>query len=219
VTAIGIMGGTFDPIHFGHLRAAEEVLQGFGLDRVVFVPSGRPPHKRVSEVTIPEHRFVMTELATADHPRFEVSRIELDRDGPSYTLDSLIQIRRQIGDKTKLYFITGLDAILDVPTWHNYMELFDLADFIAVTRPGYSTDALNQLKTSLGEKCFQRIHPFTVTLLAIASRDIRRYVAKGQSIRYLVPDPVWRYILENKLYTNSDIGEGNASFSPQCCGR
>lgn len=223
MTAIGIMGGTFDPIHFGHLRAAEEVLQGFGLERVIFVPSGRPPHKEVSEVTLPEHRYLMTELATADHPQFEVSRVEIDRDGPSYTLDSLIELRRELSPETALYFITGLDAILEITTWRNYRDLFELADFIAVTRPGYSVDALTQLKTSLGEEHFSRIHPFPVTLLAIASREIRRRVREGKSIRYLVPDAVWRYIEKERLYradvAEHVIGGGNAGFRPHTCAK
>lgn len=166
MTAIGIMGGTFDPVHFGHLRAAEEVLQGFGLERVIFVPSGRPPHKPVEEVTPPEHRYLMTLLATADNPQFEVSRMEMDRVGPSYTLDSLKELRREYSPETAFYFITGLDAILEIVTWNGYRELFGLADFIAVTRPGYNVEALSDLEKTLGEERFAKIHPFPVTLLA-----------------------------------------------------
>ncbi|MGI6628803.1 MAG: nicotinate-nucleotide adenylyltransferase [Bacillota bacterium] len=202
MTAIGVMGGTFDPIHFGHLRAAEEVLQGFGLERVVFVPSGRPPHKSLSEVTSPEHRYMMAKLATADHPQFEVSGIEIERDGPSYTLDTLREFRSAISSETPLYFITGLDAILEIHTWNGFSKLFDLADFIAVTRPGYSIEALGVLERLLGPDCFARVHPFPVTLLAIASRDIRRRVGEGKSIRYLVPEPVRLYIEKEGLYLN-----------------
>lgn len=194
------MGGTFDPVHFGHLRAAEEVLQGFGLERVIFVPSGRPPHKAAEEVTPPEHRYLMTLLATADNPQFEVSRIETDRVGPSYTLDSLRELRKSYSPETAFYFITGLDAILEITTWNRYMELFDLADFIAVTRPGYDVQALSQLQKALGEERFARIHPFPVTLLAIASTDIRRRVREGKSVRYLVPDPVVKYMQKERLY-------------------
>lgn len=201
MTAIGIMGGTFDPIHFGHLRAAEEVLQGFGLERVIFVPSGRPPHKSTMEVTPPEHRYLMTLLATADNPHFEVSRIEIDRGGPSYTLDSLRELRRVTSPEKAFYFITGLDAILEISSWQKYTELFDLADFIAVTRPGYSVEALSRLETTLGEIRFSKIHPFPVTLLAIASRDIRKRVREGKSVRYLVPEPVVSYIHKEGLYS------------------
>lgn len=202
VTAIGIMGGTFDPIHFGHLRAAEEVSQGFGLERVIFVPSGRPPHKPAEEVTPPEHRYLMTLLATADNPRFEVSRIEIDREGPSYTLDSLKELRSAFSPEKALYFITGLDAILEIATWQDYTELFELADFIAVTRPGYNVEALTQLEKTLGRERFSKVHPFPVTLLAISSRDIRRRIREGKSVRYLVPDNVARYIEKERLYVS-----------------
>lgn len=211
VTAIGVMGGTFDPIHFGHLRAAEEVLQGFGLERVIFVPSGRPPHKPALEVTLPEHRYLMVLLATADNPQFEVSRMEIDRAGPSYTLDSLREMRRMFSSEKALYFITGLDAILEIGTWNGYRELFDLADFIAVTRPGYGVQALSDLEKTLGEQSFAKVHPFPVTLLAIASSDIRRRVREGKSIRYLVPDPVVKYVEKERLYqvhVSSSGGEG-----------
>lgn len=200
VTAIGVMGGTFDPIHFGHLRAAEEVLQGFGLERVIFVPSGRPPHKPVEEVTPPEHRYLMTLLATADNPRFEVSRTEIERAGPSYTLDSLREMRRAFSQETALYFITGLDAILEINKWQGYVELLELADFIAVTRPGYSVRAVSDLEKTLGQERFARIHTFPVTLLAISSRDIRKRIREGKSVRYLVPDPVLRYVEKERLY-------------------
>ncbi len=195
------MGGTFDPIHFGHLRAAEEVLQGFNLERVIFVPSGNPPHKPLSQVTSPEHRYKMTRLATADHPQFEVSGVEIQREGPSYTLDTLREFRATICKRKKLYFITGLDAILEIHTWNGYQQLFDLADFIAVTRPGYDVEALSTLKTYLGPGCFSKVHPFPVTLLAIASRDIRRRIREGKSVRYLVPEPVCLYIQKQRLYS------------------
>lgn len=216
MTAIGIMGGTFDPIHFGHLRAAEEVRQGFGLERVIFVPAGRPPHKQASEVTPPEHRYLMTLLATADHPHFEVSRVEIDRDGPSYTLDTLRYLRSIFSPEKALYFITGLDAILEIHTWMDYRELFQLADFIAVTRPGYNVEALRNLQEILGDELFSRIHPFPVTLLAISSRDIRRRVREGRSIRYLVPDPVMKYIEKERLYLSEPekhiTRNGNSSW-------
>lgn len=200
MTAIGIMGGTFDPIHYGHLRAAEEVRQGFGLERVVFVPSGRPPHKRAEEVTSPEHRYLMTLLATSDNPYFRVSRMEIDRQGPSYTLDSLRHLKQVSGPEKAFYFITGLDAILEIKKWKGYDKLFDLADFIAVTRPGYSVQALNDLGADLGEGQSSKIHPFPVTLLAIASTEIRRRVREGKSIKYLVPDSVMEYVEKERLY-------------------
>ncbi|MBE3518770.1 MAG: nicotinate-nucleotide adenylyltransferase [Firmicutes bacterium] len=196
---IGIMGGTFDPIHFGHLRAAEEVLQGFQLDRVIFVPAGNPPHKAGERISSAEHRYLMTVLATMDHPNFEVSRVEIDRPGFSYTLDTLREFRKRFpGDN--LYFITGADAILSVHYWNGYRELFELADFIAVTRPGYSMESLDCLRPLIGEQCYSRIHVFTVTSLAISSSDIRDRVRKSLSIRYLTPETVRRYIERNGLY-------------------
>ncbi len=201
MTAIGIMGGTFDPIHYGHLRAAEEVLQGFELERIVFVPSGRPPHKSTSEITSFEHRYQMTILATQNHPRFEVSRMEIERPGPSFTVNSLREFRKVYGKSANLYFITGLDAILEISTWSGYKEIFDYADFIAVTRPGYNIEALSTLESILGQDCYAKVHPFPVTLLAIASRDIRKSVVEGKSPRYLVPDPVLEYIVTNRLYS------------------
>lgn len=213
VTAIGIMGGTFDPVHFGHLRAAEEVLQGFGLERVIFVPSGRPPHKPVLEVTPPEHRYLMTLLATADNPRFTVSRVEIDRAGPSYTLDTLKELHKSHSPETAFYFITGLDAILEISTWSKYQELFDLTDFVAVTRPGYSVQVLSDLERTLGSARFQKIHPFPVTLLAIASSDIRKRVREGKSIRYLVPDSVDKYIRKEGLYLTDSLRRVNKTGS------
>lgn len=201
MTAIGVMGGTFDPIHFGHLRAAEEVLQGFALERVIFVPSGEPPHKSLSDVTSPEHRYMMAKLATDNHPHFEVSKIEIQREGPSYTLDTLRELKSTVCKGKKVYFITGLDAILEIQTWNSYERLFDLADFVAVTRPGYSERALCELGKFLGPDCFAKVHLFPVTLLAIASTHLRRRVEKGESIRYLVPEPVRLYINDQKLYS------------------
>lgn len=198
--AIGIMGGTFDPIHLGHLRTAEEVLQGFGLRKVIFVPSGKPPHKPSGEVTSPEHRYLMTGLAIADHPKFEVSRMEIDREGPSYALDSLLELREMYKGQASFYFITGLDAISKIVTWKSSLRLFDLADFVAVTRPGYSMSVLDDLRTALGHTLFSRIRPFPVTLLDIASTDIRKKVREGKSVRYLVPDLVAKYIEKERLY-------------------
>jgi nicotinate-nucleotide adenylyltransferase len=200
VTAIGIMGGTFDPIHFGHLRAADEVLEGFGLEKVIFVPSGRPPHKPSGSVASPMHRYIMTQLATSDHPHFRVSRVEIDREGTSYTVDTLKALRQQHKPPQTLYFITGLDAILQISTWKNHLDLFDLSDFIAVTRPGYSPEGLHDLRNTLGASRFAKIHFFPITLLDITSTEIRRKVREGKSIRYLVPDPVANFIEKERLY-------------------
>ncbi len=202
MTAIGIMGGTFDPIHLGHLRAAEEVLEGFGLDRVVFVTSGTPPHKEARTVSASEHRHNMTGLAIKDNPRFEASRLEIDRQGPSYTLDTLRFFRETCGKDSSLYFITGLDAILGIPSWKSYRELLSLADFVAVTRPGYDVSSLEGLREVLGDPLFAKIHTFHATLMAISSSDVRSKMKEGRSVRYLVPNDVVAYAERERLYVD-----------------
>lgn len=199
------MGGTFDPIHIGHLVTAEVAWRHFGLDRVVFVPSGRPPHKAARRVSDPQHRYLMTVLATVDNPHFSVSRVELDRPGESFTVDTVFEFRRYLGEETRLYFITGLDAVLDILTWKDPRHLLSFCSFIAATRPGFSPDGLRALGATLGETAFGSIHPLEVPALAISSSDIRRRVARGEPIRYLVPPGVEDYIHKNGLYADPDV--------------
>ncbi len=185
------MGGTFDPIHHGHLLAAEEARHAEQLERVLFVPAGAPWQKRDEAVTPSEKRWEMAKLATDDNPFFEVSRIELDREGPTYTIDTL-RMMREIQPEDDLYFITGADAISQILTWKRPEEALELATFVAVTRPGHELDDLR----SLGS----RVVVLEIPALAISSTDIRRRASEGRPIRYLVPDVVARYIADHGLY-------------------
>jgi nicotinate-nucleotide adenylyltransferase len=190
--AVGIMGGTFDPIHFGHLAAAEEARIRFSLGRVIFVANGSPPHKKAYAVTPAEQRHEMVVLATASNARFETSRIEVDRPGPSYAVDTV-----QVGPEAKLYFITGADAILEILTWHEPEELARRCDFIAVTRPGYDAAEMN---SSLAECLRNSTHLLHVPGVAVSSTELRTRAAQGLSLRYLTPDPVVGYIESRGLY-------------------
>ena len=195
---IGVMGGTFDPIHLGHLVAAEEARWQFGLDRVVFVPAGRPWQKPVG-VTPPEDRYRMTVLATTSNPAFTVSRLEIDHPGPTYTVDTLRRLRAEQADGTRLYFIIGADAVLQILTWKEPDQVLAQAEFIAATRPGFDLDRLvSQVPGA------NRIHRMEIPALAIAASDIRARVARGAPIQYLVPDGVARYIHKHGLYR--DLG-------------
>ncbi|MCK8676879.1 MULTISPECIES: nicotinate-nucleotide adenylyltransferase [Streptomyces] len=189
---LGVMGGTFDPIHHGHLVAASEVAALFHLDEVVFVPTGQPWQKSHRTVSPAEDRYLMTVIATASNPQFSVSRIDIDRGGPTYTVDTLRDLRDLNAD-TDLFFITGADALSQImPGWRDAEELFSLAHFIGVTRPGHdlSDDGLPEGSVSLVE----------VPALAISSSDCRARVERGDPVWYLVPDGVVRYIDKRQLY-------------------
>lgn len=192
------MGGTFDPIHFGHLVTAEEALVQFNLDRVVFMPTGTPAAKAAGEVTSAEHRYLLTVLATATNPDFEVSRLEVDRTGVTYTVDTLEALRTQHGARTEIFFITGADAVWEILSWKDAARVADLATFIAVTRPGYDLDAARKAHEDAASAF--RIEYIEVPALAISSTDLRRRVAEGRPIRYLTPEPVCAYIEKNRLY-------------------
>jgi nicotinate-nucleotide adenylyltransferase len=191
------MGGTFDPIHHGHLAAAEEVADRYGIDRTLFVPNRQPPHKHGYEVSPPEDRYLMAVLATNSNPRFEVSRLELDREGPSYTIDTLRALRQTLEADTEIVFITGADAVLEILSWRESEAVLREGRIVAVHRPGYDLD---QLSTALGPEARQRIEPLALRELDISSTDIRERVARGQSIRYLTPEPVLEYIVRRGLY-------------------
>jgi len=189
---VGVMGGTFDPIHHGHLVAASEVADSFALDEVIFVPTGQPWQKSERVVSPAEHRYLMTVIATASNPRFNVSRVDIDRRTPTYTVDTLRDLRAQLGDKIDLFFITGADALAKILSWKDADLLFELAHFIGVTRPGFRlTDShLPADSVSLVQ----------VPAMAISSTDCRDRVAAGQPIWYLVPDGVVQYITKHNLY-------------------
>ncbi len=188
---IGVMGGTFDPIHHGHLVAASEVADRFALDEVVFVPTGQPWQKSDKIVSPAEDRYLMTVVATASNPRFSVSRVDIDRGGPTYTADTLRDLHRLVPE-ADLYFITGADALSQILSWHKVEELFELAHFVGVTRPGYelADGHLPEGAVSLVE----------VPAMAISSTDCRRRVGAGHPVWYLVPDGVVQYISKRNLY-------------------
>ncbi len=193
---LGVMGGTFDPIHYGHLVTAEAALAEFHLDEVVFVPTGQPWMKAERDVAGPEDRYLMTVIATSSNPRFSVSRIEIERDGPTYTVETLQELRRQSGDGVDLFFITGADAILDIFQWKEPDEVLNLANFIAATRPGYDVARFEREAPTR----HPNISVMTVPALAISSSDIRQRVREGRPIRYLVPEGVQTYIEKSQLY-------------------
>lgn len=200
VRKVGIMGGTFDPIHYGHLVTAEGARCEFGLDQVLFMPSGSPPHKDLREVTSAEHRYMMTVLATLTNPYFEVSRIDIDREGVSYTIDTLRILREQYGSETELFFITGADVMFEIVSWKDSEKLLQIAHFVAATRPGFSLDDIPNQAREWANQHKDRFHVFRVPAMAISSTNIRKRVSMGHSIRYLVPEQVDYYIRRNKLY-------------------
>jgi len=200
---IGVMGGTFDPIHIGHLVTAEEARAQFELETVVFVPSARPPHK----VTIPHapalDRLRMAELAVEGNTALNVSDLEVKRDGLSYTIDTLRALHGVYGSGTELYFITGADAILEILTWKDPEELLTESKFIAATRPGYALGEIEGAMpefNSAGQKARNLVFSMEIPALAVSSTDIRERVIKGRPFRYLVPDAVWGYIIDKRLY-------------------
>ncbi|MGA8988726.1 nicotinate-nucleotide adenylyltransferase [Aeromicrobium sp.] len=191
---VGVMGGTFDPIHHGHLVAASEVQSWFDLDEVVFVPTGEPWQKADRDVSPAEHRYLMTVIATAANPRFEVSRVDIDRQGPTYTIDTLRDLSTQHPD-ADLYFITGADAMAALLTWQDHEELFTRAHFVGCTRPGHE---LNE--ETLEGLPRDRITLVEIPALAISSTDCRIRVERGEPVWYLVPDGVVQYIAKHELY-------------------
>ena len=195
------MGGTFDPVHHGHLVAASEVQSMFDLDEVVFVPTGEPWQKAGTpkdEVSPKEHRYLMTVIATASNPRFSVSRVDLERPGPTFTIDTLRDLRDDFGKDVDLFFITGADALAQILTWKDADELFDLAHFVGVTRPGHTLSGVGLPQ--------QRVSLLEVPAMAISSTDCRARVRAGEPVWYLVPDGVVQYIAKHRLYRSDASG-------------
>ncbi|MFQ5656568.1 MAG: nicotinate-nucleotide adenylyltransferase [Candidatus Methylomirabilales bacterium] len=221
---IGVMGGTFDPIHLGHLRAAEEIYLAFGLDHIIFVPAAHPPHKTDQDVAAPIHRYEMVSLATVFTPYFSVSPIELNRPGQSYSVETMRELLKLHGPETHLFFIMGVDAFLEMSTWKDVVEILRLARVIVTARPGWRLDEVEKTLTAkqrrqLGDPQFKYLKISEVTpelarqgpvpglvllvevvSLDISSREIRHLVEEGRSIRFLVPDTVAAYMAKNKLY-------------------
>ncbi len=199
---IGIMGGTFDPIHYAHLATAEYIRETFNLDKILFIPTGNPPHKsklRTDKID----RYNMVLLATMNNEDFVVSDIEIKRETRTYTIDTLKELH-SIYKNANIYFITGADAICDMETWKNVSANFELATFIAANRPGISSKAANEKIKNLKEKYNAKIRSVNVPSLDISSTYIRERIKGNNSVKYLIPEIVENYIYDNKIYTNGD---------------
>ncbi|MGH7416210.1 MAG: nicotinate-nucleotide adenylyltransferase [Candidatus Rokuibacteriota bacterium] len=201
MTKLGVMGGTFDPIHHGHLVTAEEARAQFGLDGVIFVPNRHPPHKDPADVTDPEDRYLMTFLATVSNPHFSVSRIEIDRPGPSYTIETIRALAAH-APQADLYYITGADAILQIlrGEWEQSPQLLGLCQFIAATRPGFTLDLDTLRRNNCTGRPLENVHKMTIPAMAISSTEIRARVRDSRPIKYLVPEAVESYIAKHSLY-------------------
>ena len=200
---VGVLGGTFDPIHIGHLVAAEEVRAQLRLDRVVFVPAGLPPHKLTEHISSVAHRLAMVKLAIASNPYFTVSRVDIDRFGPCYTVDTIELLRDEWGGDVELYFIMGSDSLADIVTWHQPERLIRLCRLAVMGRPGYRVD-VEELERLL-PGITSRIHFINSPQLDISSTDIQRRVRQGLPIKYQVPEAVEDYIYEHELYTGRAV--------------
>lgn len=200
VSRIGIMGGSFDPIHIGHLFIAEETLEALKLDRIVFIPAGVSPHKLNSKTTDSYHRLLMTALAVNSNPRFLLSNIEIQRGGPSYTIDTIRTLRRMLPEAIELYFITGGDTFIDIETWKDYEELLDLVSFVVFTRAGYDNQLLDNKIQLLKNNYNGNIIKISIPLLEVSSTDIRERIKQGRTVKYLIQENVEDYIIKNRLY-------------------
>lgn len=203
---LGIMGGTFDPVHIGHLACAEQARQAYNLDAVVFVPAGNPVFKKDRRITSAADRLAMCRLAVASNPAFDVSALEIERGGDTYTVDTLRELRAYYPANVELFFITGADAVVHIVRWRESAAIADLAQFIAVTRPGYALTA--ECKQEIEEQGRFGVSYLEVTALAISSSDLRRRVSEGLSIRYLTMQSVFDYARERGLYVHRDDEAG-----------
>jgi nicotinate-nucleotide adenylyltransferase len=201
---IGVMGGTFDPIHYGHLAAAEAARARFALSRVLFIPAGQPPHKNGAFLTAANHRYCMTQLAIANDRFFFASRLEIDRQNFSFTVDTLRELRAVYGADTKLYMIIGADTLKEMPTWRDPARVFSLCECVAVTRASYDRLAMECRSNDLVKQYGAKIHLLEMHNLEISSTDIRQKLLAGKSVKFLLPDLVERYIRKHHLYTQYD---------------
>lgn len=199
--ARGIFGGTFDPVHYGHLLAAQWAGEVFGLDEIIFIPAARPPHKDPDSVINGQHRMRMVELAIKDNPAFSVSALELERSGYSYTVDTIRHFL-QADPQLNIRFILGVDALQLIHTWKEVEQLITLCRFIVVTRPGYELDRADPVFATVPAELWDRIDLLAIPGLEISSSEIRKRIAAGRSVRYLLPPEVAEYIKKNELYRN-----------------
>lgn len=200
VKRIGILGGTFDPIHYGHLITAQWAKENFFLDKVIFIPAGTPPHKLNKTVLSVKYRYAMTLLATIDVPYFEVSSMEMDREGPSYTIDTIKELSAYYSSETEIFFITGADSILELHTWNRYEELLKSCFFIAATREGYDTGKFLKRIKEIQQKYGKRIYTMEIPAVGISSTELRSRIQAGKTVKYLIPSSVEEYIKKHKLY-------------------
>ncbi len=201
---IGILGGTFDPIHYGHLVAAQEAHHQLTLAQVLFVPAGCPPHKPSGAMSPSNHRVRMVELAIADDPRFLLSRVDVDRPGPSFTVDMLALLRAEWGPEVEFFFIVGSDTLVEIPTWHRPQRVIALSNLAVLPRPGVKVD-LPRLEAQL-PGLSDRVHWLSMPLLEISSHALRERVRTGRPITYLTPPAVETYIRAHKLYLHPSTG-------------
>jgi len=199
------MGGTFDPVHYGHLVTAETARAQFNFDKVIFIPSGYPPHKIGQKITEAQHRYLMTVLAVTTNAFFEVNRIEIERQGYSYAFDTVLQLKEKYGPEWEFYFITGADAVLEILTWKNIKRLIEICTFVAATRPGFDLSVLDNKLEQISTIAKDKFLTFEVPALSISSTDIRQKVADGKPIKYLLPESVEQYIYKNDLYKEEKI--------------
>lgn len=214
IRRLGLFGGTFNPVHYGHLRSAEEILEEFELEQVVFIPSADPPHKKKEGLLPATLRLKMLHLAIAENPRFSLSEVEMNRPGKSYSIETLTYFRKEVGTQAQLYFILGLDAFKEIATWKEYQGLFELCHFIIMTRPGFEKKFSSDLLPVelAGEFCYDEgqkglahrsgffLYPREITALDISATKIRENLRAGRSIRYLLPPAVEAFIYQNRLY-------------------
>lgn len=206
---LGVMGGTFDPIHYGHLLLAEVAREECRLDQVVFIPTACPPHKVKGTITSFWHRYLMVSLAVNSNPCFRASRLEFERGGVSYTVDTIAQLRQELGDEAEIFFIIGIDAFLDIFSWKSPEKLLGMCRFLVAARPGYDFSGMKQM---LGERYRDRAEILEMPMLDISSTDIRERVRKGLSIKYLLPEAVEDYIRHNRIYLSGSQAAGSAGI-------
>ncbi|ABR48466.1 nicotinate (nicotinamide) nucleotide adenylyltransferase [Alkaliphilus metalliredigens QYMF] len=206
ITKVGIMGGSFDPIHIAHLIVAESALEAFGLEKIIFIPTGNPPHKDSSKMSDAKNRLEMTKLATQSNSRFRVSTIEVYQGKVSYTIDTIAALQSHWGKEVSCYFIIGIDALIEIESWKAYEELLKSITMVVATRAGHVGNFIDTTIASLKENHHANILPMTIPDIEVSSTEIRKRVKENHSIKYLVPESVENYIKKNKLYRVSDQG-------------
>jgi nicotinate-nucleotide adenylyltransferase len=201
IRKLGILGGTFDPVHLGHLTAAEAVREAYDLEQVLFIPAGEPPHKLDQARTDAWRRYWMTVLATLDNPKFDVSTLEIQREGVSYTVDTIAHYKETMGSESEIYFIAGADLVFEISGWRSADALFEKCVFVIVTRPGFDFGRLrDNLAGVLTSTQLDRIVPLEIPALEISSTEIRQRIKAGRTVKYLIPEAVEAYIRKNGLY-------------------